>query len=57
MKKEIQLELKKIGIKEMNKNLFSIDYWDILYHILLTKYGISSSEANKELKLYYKQLN
>ena len=57
MIQEIELELKKIGIKEMNKTLFRIDYWDILYHILLTKYGISSSEADKELKLYYKQLN
>lgn len=57
MIQEIEIELKKIGIKEMNKTLFKIDYWDILYNILLTKYGISSSEADKELKLYYKQLN
>ena len=56
MIQEIELELKQIGIKKINKNLFS-NYWDILYHILLTKYGISSSEADKEVKLYYKQLN
>ena len=56
MTNEIELQLKQMGITEVNKNLFQ-DYWDMLYDTLLTKYGISSSEADKELTLYYNQLN
>lgn len=55
MKKEIELQLKEMGITKVNKKLFQ-NYWDMLYDNLLTKYGISSSEADTELKLYYKQL-
>ena len=56
MTNEIELQLKQMGITEVNKNSFQ-DYWDMLYDTLLTKYGISSSEADKELTLYYNQLN
>lgn len=55
MKNEIELQLKEMGITKVNKNLF-LDYWDMLYDTLLTKYGISSSEADKELTIYYNQL-
>lgn len=56
MKNEIELELEELGFIRVDKSTFK-DYWDILYDNLLTKYGISSSEADKELTLYYNQLN
>ena len=38
------------------KNVFN-EIWHILYDTLLTKYGIPSNEADKELDLYFNQLN
>lgn len=56
MKKEIDLELIELGVNDLNKKLFEF-YWDNLYDALLTKYGISSNEADNQLELYYNQLN
>ena len=56
MTKQIELELEELGFIKVDKSTFQ-DYWDMLYDTLLTKYGISSSEADKELTLYYNQLN
>jgi len=56
MTKQIELELEELGFIKVDKSTFK-DYWDMLYDTLLTKYGISSSEADRELTLYYNQLN
>jgi hypothetical protein len=48
---EIQEILKKKVI-----DLFS-DNWDRFYHMLLTQYGISSSEADEELDNILNKLN
>jgi hypothetical protein len=56
MKKEIELKLNELGVTKVNKNVFN-EIWHILYDTLLNKYGISSNEADKELNLYFNQLN
>ena len=55
MKKEIELKLIELGITKVNKNVFN-EIWHILYDTLLTKYGISSNEADEKLDLYFNQL-
>ena len=56
MKQEIELKLIELNITQVNKNVFN-EIWHILYDTLLNKYGISSNEADKELNLYFNQLN
>jgi len=56
MTQEIELKLNELGVTQVNKNVFN-EIWHILYDTLLNKYGISSNEADKELNLYFNQLN
>lgn len=54
MQAEITTELKELS-NEVTLKSFE-DYWQFLYHNLLTKYGITSSEADEELDIFYNNL-
>ena len=54
MQAEITTELKELS-NEVSLKSFE-DYWQFLYHNLLTKYGITSSEADEELDIFYNNL-
>ena len=56
MTQEIELKLNELGIAEVDKNVFQ-ETWHILYDTLLNRYGVSSTDAEKELDLYLNQLN